>query len=114
MIKPEKTTCAKDAHELIQGEIGYLQEQIVWLAKDIINIDQEQSQMFDNVNRLIDVLDKSADVHRNTVETLSIHQREITNLSNELEKTDRVWWRVLAILIWLLILTWWVVYNVFF
>ena len=93
---------------------AWLREAIEGLAKDVVQLDEEQSIILDDINNLVDVMDQSATIHKNTIETLKIQQKEISALSESLEETDKVWCRILGILVWLVILTWWVAYNVFF
>lgn len=113
MRNPKVTKC-DSVEELHDGEMLFLQEQISLLAEDIMEIDENQDELYENINHLVDVMDIASEVAKNTAEILQIHQKEIKALSESLEETDKVWWWILAILGWLVILTWWVVYNVFF
>ena len=93
---------------------AWLREAVEGLAKDVVELDEEQTNILDDIDNLISVMDQSANIHKNTIETLKTQQKEIVLLSESLEETNKVWCRIFGILIWLAILTWWVVYNVFF
>lgn len=113
MKNPEITKC-NSVEELRDEEMQFLQEQISILAEDVMELDEDQDELYENVNHLVDVMDIASEVAKNTVECLWIQQKEIKALSESLEEIDKVWCRILGILIWLVVLTWWVVYNVFF
>ena len=113
-MKNPKVTKCNSVEELHDGEMQFLQEQITFLAKDIMELDENQDELYENMNRLADVLDKASEVAKNTVECLWIHQKEIKALNESLEETDKVWWWILAILIWNVVLTLWIGYYVFF
>lgn len=113
-MKNPKVTKCDSAEELHDGEMQFLQEQISLLAEDVMELDESQDELYENVNHLVDVMDIASEVAKNTTEILQIHQKEIKTLSDDLEETDKVWWWILAILAWLVVLTWWVGYYVFF
>ena len=113
-MKNPKITKCDSVEELHDGEMQFLQEQITFLAEDVMELDENQDELYENMNRLADVLDKASEVAKNTVECLWIHQKEIKALNESLEETDKVWWWILAILIWNVVLTLWIGYYVFF
>lgn len=113
-MKNPKVTKCNSVEELHDEEMQFLQEQISFLAEDIMELDENQDELYENVNHLVDVMDIASEVAKNTAEILQIHQKEIKTLSDELEETDKVWWWILAILIWNVVLTLWIGYYVFF
>lgn len=113
-MKNPKVTKCNSVEELRDEEMQFLQEQISFLAEDVMELDENQDELYENVNHLVNVMDMAHEVAKNTVEILQLHQKEIKALSDELEETDKVWWWILAILVWLIVLTWWIGYYVFF
>lgn len=104
-MKNPKVTKCDSVEELHDEEMQFLQEQITFLAKDIMELDENQDELYESMNHLVDVMDIASEVGKNTAEILQIHQKEIKALSESLEETDKVWRWILAILVWLVVLT---------
>lgn len=92
----------------------FIIDSLASLAEDVVDLSDKQEETSDNIAGLIKVLDVAAEVAKKTAENLQLHQKEIKALSDSIQETDKVWWWILAILVWLVVLTWWVGYYVFF
>ena len=96
----------------INADVKRMDERTAWLrevteglAKDVIQLDEDQTNILDDINNLVNIMDQSAVIHANTIDTLRIQQKEISALSESLEETNKVWCRIFGILVWLIILT---------
>lgn len=109
MIKTETTQCPSSAHELIQWEMGYLQEEIVWLCGDIINhtnqiqtLEDNQLTDIENLSRVVDILEDFCNVNHETLEIISVQNKTIGLLGEENKKLHN---GIIFLTIWSLVLT---------
>jgi len=105
-MKNPKVTKCNSVEELHDGEMQFLQEQITFLAKDIMELDENQDELYENVNHLVDVMDIASEVAKNTSEILQIHQDRIRRLENDTDTQDiRLFLVSIIVLIWNIVLT---------
>lgn len=114
--------------DCLAEEVDSLKEDVVWLAEDIIDLDSwlgilwekiqaiedEQVQDVENLSSTIEVLWCLQKANKMMLDLIIEQDKEIKNLNSEHRILDNVWWKTsLVTFIWLVILTWWMVYNVF-
>lgn len=89
-----------------EGELEYLQEEVEWLAEDVMNIDEHQTAMLNLMRQMCEASMSMLDV-------IQAQEDEIIELRWAHKILDEAWFRRLTVmLIWLVVLSWVVIYNV--
>jgi len=71
-----------------------------------MELDENQDELYENMNHLVDILDKASDVAQNVTEILAIHQERIRKLEKDTDTQDIcLFWVSIIVLIWNIVLT---------
>lgn len=113
----------------IEWELEYIHEEILWLSEDIIEywdalemlwekiqaVEDDQIEDMENLSKVIEILDCMQKASRMLLDAITEQDKEIKEMKGNFRILDsaRFKWLIITI-IWLLVLTWVVVYNVFF